>query len=100
MPAAVSRSSVLSFIARFRAGFAPTSVLAEDGRVGYSLPSSGVGLEGCQHGARKVELLGELEWVVDVGRYINKICRGSLASSFLEALVSVARPMEIVASAA
>ena len=31
--------------------------------------------------------IGELEWVVDVERYTNKICRGSLASSFLEALV-------------
>ena len=35
-----------------------------------------------------VILLGELEWVVDVGRYVNKICRGSLPSSSLEALVS------------
>ena len=42
---------------------------------------------------RVVILLGELEWVVDVGRYINKICGGSLASSSLKALVSVARPM-------
>ena len=38
--------------------------------------------------------------MVDVEMYINKICRGSLASSSLEALVSGARPMEIVASAA
>ena len=38
--------------------------------------------------------------MIDVGRYINKICRGSLASSFLEALVSGARLMEIVASTA
>ena len=42
--------------------------------------------------------------MVGGGRYINKnktktnIRRGSLASSFLEALVSGARPMEIVAS--
>ena len=39
---------------------------------------------------------------VGVGRYKQnkqtKIFRGSLASSFLEALVSGARPMEIVAS--
>ena len=46
-----------------------------------------------------VILLGELEWVVDVGRYINEICRGFLASSSLEALESGARPMEIVVSA-
>ena len=47
-----------------------------------------------------VILLGELECVVDVGRYIHQICRGSLASGSLEALVSGARTMEIVASAA
>ena len=47
-----------------------------------------------------VVCLGELEWMVDVGRYTNKICRGSLASSSLEELVSGARLMEIVASAA
>ena len=52
----------------------------------------------CAHG--RLTCLGELEWVVDVGRYISKNCRGSLASSSLKALVSVARPMEIVASAA
>ena len=75
-------------------------MLAEDGRVGYALPSPDVVFERCWHGARKVELLGELEWGVDVGRCINKICRGFLASSSLEALVSDARPMEIVASAA
>ena len=38
--------------------------------------------------------------MVDVGRYINKICHGFLAFSSLEALVSGARLMEIVASAA
>ena len=41
--------------------------------------------------------------MVDVGRYINIylfFCRGFLASSFLEALLSGARPMEIVASTA
>ena len=52
----------------------------------------------CAHG--RLTCLGELDWVVDVGRYISKICRGSLASSSLEALVSGAKPMEIVASAA
>ena len=47
-----------------------------------------------------VILFGERGWVVDVGRYIDKIGRGPLASSSLEALVSDARSMEIVASAA
>ena len=88
-------------------------MLAEDGRVGYDIPSSGVVLEGCQHGARKVDTqagrshaglllycLASLNgWLTKEG-ILKKNCRGSLASSSLEALVGVARSMEIVASAA
>ena len=43
---------VLSFIARFRVGFAPTSVLAENGD---GLPSFGVVFEGSYRGARQVD---------------------------------------------
>ena len=43
-----------------------------------------------------VILLGEREWVAVVERSTYFFCRGPLASSSLEALVSGARPMEIV----